>query len=66
MPFKMDEGERQNLDYCSYCQQDGKFKFEGTRKEFQQLCYSSMRKSGMGVLKAKIFTWMIRFAPQWK
>lgn len=66
MPFSKDPGVRQNPDYCSYCQTDGKFTFEGTRKEFQAMCYKQMRKDGMGALKAKFFTWCIRFAPQWK
>ena len=66
MPFAHDTGERKNPEYCSFCQKDGKFTFEGSRKEFQEFCYSAMRKSGMGALKARFYTFMIRFAPHWK
>ena len=66
MPFSKDPGERQNSNYCSYCQTNGQFTFVGTRKEFQQMCYKAMRDKGMGALTAKLFTWMIRFAPHWK
>lgn len=66
MPYSMDTGERQNPEYCSYCQKDGQFCFEGSRKDFQDFCYKAMREKGMGALKAKIFTFMIRFAPHWK
>lgn len=67
MPYSQDEGIRKNSNFCSYCQDSkGNFKFKGTRKEFQKLCYSQMRKNGMGKLKAKIFTFFIRFAPYWK
>lgn len=66
MPFSMDEGKRENPDYCSYCQKDGKFCFEGNRKEFQEMCFRAMREKGISPLKAKFFTFMIRFAPHWK
>lgn len=66
MPFSKDTGNRTNKSYCSYCQQDGEFRFTGTRKEFQSVSYNSMRKNGMNPLVAKFFAWTIRFAPQWK
>lgn len=52
--------------YCKYCYQDGKLLYEGSLKDFQNICYGEMRKHGMGFIKAKFFTWMIRFAPRWK
>ncbi len=67
MPFSKDTGVRENENYCSLCFKDGKLCYEGNDlKEFQNICYESMRKSGMGKLKAKFFTFMIRFAPRWK
>ncbi len=66
MPFKMDPGSRQNPDYCSYCQKDGKFCFTGTKAEFKQMCYTQMLKHGIPNWKAKFFTFMINFAPHWK
>lgn len=66
MPFDQDTGERQNPEFCSYCQKDGKFNFEGTKKEFQAMCHKAMREKGMGAVKAKFFTWCINFAPHWK
>lgn len=66
MPFTQDTGKRKNPNYCSFCQKDGKFCFKGTKKEFQKMCYEQMRKKGISLLKAKFFTYMIGFAPQWK
>ena len=67
MPYKMDTGERKNPLFCSYCQNEaGEFTFTGTRQEFQKMCYEAMKAKGMGTLKAKFFTWTIRFAPHWK
>jgi hypothetical protein len=67
MPFSKDTGIRESDQYCSLCFKDGKLCYEGTDlKEFQKVCYASMRKSGMNPLKATLFTWMIRFASRWK
>ena len=66
MPFTKDVGERQNPKYCSYCQKDDAFCFTGSRKEFQAMCYNAMVEKGMSTLQAKLFAWMIRFAPHWK
>ncbi len=54
MPFSKDTGVRESDIYCSLCYKDGK------------LCYESMRKNGTPYLLAKLYTWMIRFAPRWK
>lgn len=52
--------------YCSYCFKDGKLCYEGTDlKEFQRVSYESMLRNGTPKLKARFFTWLIRFAPRW-
>lgn len=67
MPFSKDPGPREHLNYCSYCFKNGELTYTGSDlHEFQQLCYDRMRKAGMGKLKAKFFSWAIRFAPHWK
>lgn len=67
MPLKMDPGKSGSDQYCSYCFKDGKFVYEGTDvKEFKKRSYEAMTAKGMNPIKAKIFTWMIGFAPRWK
>ncbi len=67
MPFSKDPGARESDRYCSYCFKDGKLSYEGADlKEFQKNSYESMVKGGMNKLKAKLFTYLIRFAPRWK
>ncbi len=67
MPFKNDAGKRESDLYCSKCFRDGKLCYEGNDlKEFQATTYKNMVDGGMNKFKAKLFTWMIRFAPRWK
>ena len=67
MPFAKDTGVRESEKYCSLCFNKGKLCYEGNNlKAFQKVCYENMRKSGMNVFKAKLFTFTIRFAPRWK
>ena len=67
MPFDKDPGVRESDKYCSYCFKDGKLCYEGSDlKEFQKVCYTNMRAKGIPFLLAKLYTWMIRFAPRWK
>lgn len=67
MPFSKDTGTRENQDYCSLCFRNGKLCYEGNDlKEFQKICYENMRKNGMNIILAKLYTHMIRFAPRWK
>lgn len=67
MPFNKDKGVREHEDYCSLCFNNGKLCYEGNDvKEFQKVCYESMRKAGKGKLIAKLYTYMIKFAPRWK
>ncbi|MCW1930167.1 MAG: zinc ribbon domain-containing protein [Candidatus Kerfeldbacteria bacterium] len=67
MPFKNDTGKRESEKYCSKCYSNGQLHGEGmSLKEFQAMCYNNMIKDGISPLKAKFFTFMIRFAPRWK
>lgn len=67
MPFKNDTGTRESDKYCSKCFSGGKLNGEGmSLRKFQKMSYKRMRAEGMGKMKAKIFAWMIRFAPRWK
>ena len=67
MPFTKDTGKRESDKYCSLCFKDGALCYKGNDvKEFQKVCYESMRKNGISFFKAKFFTFMVRFAPRWK
>ncbi len=67
MPFNKDLGERESDRYCSFCFKHGKLCYEGNNlKDFQKVCYEHMINGGMPKLKAKLFTYMIRFAPRWR
>ncbi len=67
MPFYKDTGKRESDRYCSLCFKDGKLCYEGNDlKEFQKVCYESMLKSGMNKYVAKLYAYMIKFAPRWK
>lgn len=66
VPFHKDIGHRESEKYCSLCFQNGRLCYEGDDlKEFQKVCYKSMRDRGINPLKARLFTFMIRFAPRW-
>jgi hypothetical protein len=67
MPLSKDPGVRESDKYCSYCFKNGKFTYEGSDvEEFKKHSYNGMRENGMNPIMAKIFTWMIGFAPRWK
>lgn len=66
MPFSKDPGVRENEKYCSYCFKNGKFTYEGDLKGFQKFVYKGMLGVGVPKLKAKFYTWMVRFAPRWQ
>jgi hypothetical protein len=67
MPFSKDAGTRENELYCSLCFKNGELCYKGNDlKEFQKVCYASMREHGTPKWKAALFTFMIRFAPRWK
>lgn len=66
MPLKHDVSQGEDPRYCSYCFKDGKWCYEGDLAGFQRVAYQGMCSQGMHPLKAKLFAWMIRFAPRWK
>ncbi len=67
MPFKKDKGVRESERYCSLCFKNGKLCYEGNDlKEFQRICYQSMLDHGTNKFMAKLYTYMIKFAPRWK
>ena len=66
IPFAKDPGIRESEKYCSYCFKDGKLTYEGDLKGFQKFVYAGMLKVGIPKIKAKFYTWMVRFAPRWK
>lgn len=67
MPLVKDPGVRENPKYCSYCFRNGKLCYEGTdRKEFQAHAYQNMISHGTNPLLARLFAFLIRFAPRWR
>ena len=67
MPLAKDTGHRENEKYCSHCFHDGKLVGEGSDlKTFQKCSYDAMVAAGTSKFIAKIYAWMIRFAPRWK
>jgi hypothetical protein len=67
MPLSKDTGQRTSDKYCSHCYQGGHLKAEGTSlREFQRRAYEGMRQSGTNPLMARLFAFLIRFAPYWK
>lgn len=66
MPFSKDLGVRESDKYCSLCFNNGKLCYEGDNlKEFQRVCYESMISRGTNKFMARIYTFMIRYAPRW-
>lgn len=67
MPLSQDPGPRISEKYCSLCFQDGRLNAEGVSlQEFQRCCYEGMRKRGVNPLLARLFAFVIRFAPYWR
>lgn len=67
MPFPKDPGVRESEKYCSYCFKNGALTYQGNDiKEFQRTCYTKMRANGVNFFLARLYTFMIRFAPRWK
>ena len=67
MPLSKDIGQSGSDKYCSYCYRDGKFIYDGNDvREFKKFAYKGMLDKGMNPIQAKLFTWMIGFAPRWK
>lgn len=69
MPFKKDPKgtSRESVEYCSYCYHDGKLAYEGNDlAEFKKAVYESIVARGENKYKAKLFAFMVGFAPRWK
>jgi hypothetical protein len=67
MPFSQDKGERNSELYCSLCFQNGEFCYKGNNlKEFQKICFETMRKNNVNLVLAWFYSFCIRFAPRWK
>ena len=67
MPFAADPGPRTSPRYCSLCFSGGRLNAEGVAlRDFQKVCYDGMRKRGVNAVRARLFTYSIRFAPYWK
>ncbi len=67
MPFSKDPGVRESEKYCSYCFKNGELCYKGDDlKEYQNICYTNMVAKGMNKFQARVFTFLIRFAPRWK
>ena len=67
MPFNMDPGKRESDIYCSLCFKSEELLYTGNDiKEFKKICYQGMRKRGINKFMAKIYTFLIGFAPRWR
>ncbi len=55
-----------NLQYCSYCYQNGAFTFNGNVKEFQEFCKNMMIQSGQPKFLAWFFTRGMSRLDRWK
>lgn len=73
MPLSKDpQGGGTNADgslsekYCSYCYADGKFKFNGTVKEFQEHCRQQMIAGGHSGFMAWLFSRGLKRLERWK
>ena len=67
MPFSKDPGKKESDIYCSLCFQNGELLYKGdSLKEFQKICFEGMVNRGTNKYMAKIYTFMVGFAPRWK
>ncbi len=55
-----------NLEYCSYCYQDGDFLFEGTVQDFQDFCKQKMIEGGHSKFMSWLFTRGMSRLRRWK
>ena len=56
-----------NLEYCSYCYNDGAFYYTGSDvKEFQEFCRQKMVESGHSKFLAWLFTRGMKRLKRWK
>ena len=74
MPLKRDEkGGGTNADgsksakYCSYCYENGEFKYKGTSvNDFQEYCKQKMIEGGHSKFTSWLFTRGMKRLPRWK
>ena len=53
--------------FCRLCYRDGKLCYPGNDlEEFQRAAYERMRERGINPVMARLYTFMIRFAPRWR
>lgn len=55
-----------NMNYCSYCYQNGDFLFHGTVTEFQEICRQKMIESGYNKFMAWLLTRGMKRLGRWK
>lgn len=73
MPLSKDpQGGGTNADgsktekYCSYCYENGDFKFNGTVTEFQEHCRMKMKEGGHSHFAAWLFSRGLKRLERWK
>ena len=73
MPMNKDpQGGGTNADgsksvlYCSYCYENGAFKFNGTVAEFQEFCRQKMIEGGYSRFMAWLLTQGMKRLQRWK
>ncbi len=67
MPFAKDPGARESERYCSFCFSNGALCYQGDDlKTFQRYAYQGMIERKIHPVMAKVYTFIIRFAPRWK
>lgn len=73
MPLSNDpQGGGTNADgsktkkYCSYCYENGDFKFNGTVTEFQEHCRMKMKEGGHSRFTAWLFSRGLKRLERWK
>ena len=73
MPMSKDpQGGGTNADgtrsekYCSYCYSDGRFMFEGTVEEFQEVCRKAMIGHETPRFMAWLYTRGMKRLPRWQ
>lgn len=55
-----------NEKYCSYCYDQGTFRYEGSVKDFQEFCRQKMIEKGHSKFLAWLFTRGMKRLERWK
>ena len=67
MPFNKDPGKRELDIYCSLCFKNGELLYKGNDvEEFKKICYQGMLDRGINKYLAKLYAFIIGFAPRWR